>query len=140
MDLNPILIIDDDEDDLDMIQIASRELNIKRPIHFFRNGSKFQEYLKGTRPAPFLIISDLNLPGESGFDIKKTMTEDAELKYKSVPFIFWSTNASEKQIQYAYDLPAQGFFFKPSNFDELCDTLRTIIDYWEKSQHPKRIV
>lgn len=139
MNQSPILIVDDDQDDLEMIKEAAVKINITRPIHFFRNGQELIDFLRNSTDSPFLIISDVNLPSETGFDIRKSIYDDTELKYKSVPFIFWSTAASEKQIQFAYDLPAQGFFFKPSHFEELCDTFKTIIDYWQKSQHPKRI-
>jgi CheY-like chemotaxis protein len=137
--LNPILIVDDDTDELEMINEAWTHLKIARPIYFFNSGNALIEYLLSTSETPFFILCDVNLPSETGFDIKKRITESTELKYKSVPFIFWSTAASEKQVQYAYDLPAQGFFFKPGNFTELCDTFNTILDYWQKSQHPKRV-
>ena len=136
---NPILIIDDDQDDLDLIKQVAEHLQLQRPIHYFRSGDQLTEYLQTSVLAPFLIICDVNLPGEDGFIIKKRISETPELKYKGVPFIYWSTDASEKQVQYAYDLPAQGFFFKPSNFNDLCDTFETILSYWQKSQHPKRL-
>jgi CheY-like chemotaxis protein len=139
MERNPILIVDDDEDDLEIIKEAAKQLDLGRPIHYFNNGNALEEYLKKGNKAPFLIICDVNLPQQSGFEVKKRISENSELKYKSVPFIYWSTAASEKQIKHAYDLPAQGFFFKPSNFDDLCATLRTIVDYWQKSQHPKQV-
>ena len=139
MQLNPILIVDDDGDDLEMIKAASECLQLSRPIHFFRSGDALEQYLTTASQAPFLIISDVNLGAVDGFALKKKISENRELKYKSVPFVFWSTSASEKQIQYAYDLPVQGFFFKPSNFDELCATFKTMLDYWQKSQHPKQV-
>lgn len=139
MELNPILVVDDDEDELEMIKEASVYLKFKRPIHFFKSGNELIHYLISTGQSPFFILCDVNLPGETGFDIKKRIAENKELKYKSVPFLFWSTSASEKQIQYAYDLPVQGFFIKPNKFTALCDTFETILDYWQKSQHPKRV-
>lgn len=136
---NPILIVDDDLEDLDLIKEVVDHLNIERSIHYFKSGVELEDFLQTSSTAPFFVICDVNLPDEDGFAIKKRISMNKELKYKAVPFIFWSTDASEKQIQYAYDLPAQGFFFKPSNFKELCETFETIMNYWEKSQHPKRL-
>lgn len=138
MELNPILIVDDDEDDLEMVKEALKSLDVHRPIHFFRSGLELIEHLQASGKAPFFILCDLNLAGETGFEIRKKITEDPALRYKSVPFIFWSTNASEKQIQYAYDLPAQGFFFKPDSFDALCSTFNTILNYWQKASIQSR--
>lgn len=139
MNLNPILIIDDDQDDLDLIKEVANFLKIDRPIHFFKSGDELVTYLRSNTPPPFLIICDVNLPGQDGFEVKKRISESEELKYSSVPFVYWSTSASEKQIQHAYDLPAQGFFFKPTNFDDLCETVKTLLAYWQKSQHPKKV-
>lgn len=136
---NPILIVDDDLEDLDLIKEVVDHLNIERSIHYFKSGVELENFLQTSSTAPFLVICDVNLPEEDGFAIKKRISLNKELKYKAVPFIYWSTDASEKQIQYAYDLPVQGFFFKPSNFKELCETFETIMNYWEKSQHPKRL-
>lgn len=136
---NPILIVDDDEDDLELIKEVVDFLKIERPVHFFPGGKELISFIGQSKVAPFLILCDVNLPNQNGFDVKKEITEDDELKYRSVPFIYWSNGASEKQIQFAYDLPAQGFFIKPDNFEELCATFRTILEYWQKSQHPKRV-
>lgn len=140
MKKSPILIVDDDNDDISLIKAAAEELKLDIPIEFFGTGQELYARLKDESRPPFLIICDVNLPKETGFDIKTRLSEDPVLKYKSVPFIFWSTDASEKQIQYAYDLPAQGFFFKPADFTELCDIFQTLFGYWHKSQHPKRVL
>lgn len=139
MEQNPILIVDDDQDDLDLIRDAARHLNITRPVLFFRSGEELEDYLKADLMPPFLIICDVNLVNGDGFAVKERITGNKAIRYKGVPFIYWSTSASEKQIQYAYDLPAQGFFFKPTDFESLCDTFQTILLYWQKSQHPKRV-
>ncbi len=124
---------------MELIKEAGVYLKIIYPIVFFKSGTELKEYLKTAPKAPFLIISDVNLPYEDGFAIRKHLIDDKDLKYKSIPYVFWSTAASEKQIRFAYDLPAQGFFFKPSNFQDLCSTFKAILDYWTKSQHPKNL-
>jgi len=93
----------------DLIKEAAKSLNIQFEIHFLRSGSELKEHLKASKVAPFLILCDANLPAQNGLDIRKMIVEDKDLRYKSVPFVFWSTNASERQIKDAYDLPAQGF-------------------------------
>lgn len=137
--MNPILLVDDDKDDLMLIQEAMQTLKIDRPIRYFQTGNDLIEDLRKSNESPFLVICDVNLPGKSGFDVKREISSDEELRYKSVPFIFWSTNASERDVRHAYDLPAQGFFIKPSEFGELCETLRMIMEYWQKSLHPKSV-
>ena len=137
---NPILVVENDDDDIELIKMAVQRLKIDRPVIFLHTADQLKQYLDTQAPPPFLILCDVNLPGQNGFELRRRILEKTELKYKSVPFIFWSNVASEQQIQQAYDLPAQGFFIKPSNFDELCTEFEVIIDYWQQSKHPKRVV
>lgn len=139
MTKNPILIVDDDRDDLELIEEAAKSLKLENQIYYLKSGEELVAKLKETNISPFLILCDLNLTGTNGFEVRKIVASDPAIHYKSVPFIFWSTSASEKQIQMAYDLPAQGFFFKANSFSGLCKTLRCIIDYWTESQHPKSL-
>jgi CheY-like chemotaxis protein len=139
MTQNPILIVDDDSDDIELIAAAAEKLSIANEMHFFSDGIQLREYLLKSDVSPFLIICDVNIPLKDGFAIRQMLSEDPQIKYKSVPFIFWSTGASDAQIKRAYDLPAQGFFFKPDSFEKLCKTLERIVDYWSWSQHPKKL-
>jgi CheY-like chemotaxis protein len=67
---NPILIIDDDQEDMDLIREVINHLNIERSIHYFKSGRELESFLKTSATAPFLIICDVNLPEEDGFAIK----------------------------------------------------------------------
>lgn len=136
---NPILVLDDDVDDLELIEEAGKTLQIPNQFLFFKDGEELRAYLHQSAVSPFLILCDVNMSKSTGFEVRKLLMDDAAVKYKSVPFIFWSNHASEKQIQYAYDLPAQGFFFKSENFKSLCATLQIIVAYWKHSQHPKKL-
>ena len=132
----PIIIVDDDEEDHSLIKDVCNELGIKNPVIFFTQAEKLIAYLTDNASIPFLILSDVNLPGMDGFELRKTIIENENIKYKSIPFIFWSGNASKKQIQKAYDLSSHGFFIKDVNFEELKSSFRRIIDYWYKSEQP----
>jgi len=95
-------------------------------LNTFTSGFELISFLKSNAVSPFLIICDVNLPKTEGFEIKSQLANDRELKYKSVPFIFSSTSASEKQVQEAYDLPTQGFFQRPT----FRGSLQHVKNYW----------
>jgi len=136
---NPILIVDNDDDDIALIKTAVKQIRLERPVIYMRTAEELEQYLNANTKPPFLILCDVNLPGKNGFELRKRIAEKSNLRYKSVPFIFWSNIATEQQIQHAYDLPAQGFFIKPSDFNELCSEFETIVKYWQQSKHPKRV-
>jgi CheY-like chemotaxis protein len=73
----------------------------------------------------------------SGLQLRQHLLADKNTRYRSVPFLLWSTAASEKEIKEAYDAPTQGIFLKPFSFKDLKKTLSTLIEYWKINLHPK---
>ncbi len=49
MNKNPITLVDDDNEDLEMIQQAFAELNIENEIIIFNDGLKFLDFLRETQ-------------------------------------------------------------------------------------------
>lgn len=138
MENGSVLIIDDDEDEHEMVQDIWKELNIEHQLLFFSRGEQMIDYLSNHREKPFLIICDVNLPGMSGFELRKQLMESPETHYRSIPFIFWSHQASGAQIKTAYEAGGQGFFIKESRLEEIKTTFKEIINYWTKSKTPAK--
>ena len=133
----PIIIIDDDNDDQEIIQDMAGDLALSNPLIFFNDTRQAFSYLKATEDRPLIIFSDLNLPQESGFDLKRRIDDDPQLRAKSIPFIFFSTYIDKRIVDLAYrDLTIQGFFQKVANYNELKATFKMIIDYWTICKHP----
>jgi len=133
----PILIVDDDTEDMEFLNDAWNELKFDNPLIFFNNGGEVLNYLKSEKEKPFLILCDVNIPKMDGFALKEKLLENDDMKYKSIPFIFWSSQASKSQIQTAYDLEGNGFFLKENNLEDLKKSLISIVQYWLKSKVPE---
>lgn len=136
MNKNPIIVIDDDKDDLELIQQAFSELNIENEIIVFDNGLEFLEYIKATKSGTFFILCDINLSSLTGIQLKKIIYDDEQLRTKCVPFIFLSTSGASSSIMKAYSYGVQGYFIKPNSFEKLKSVLYAMITYWSESQHP----
>jgi CheY-like chemotaxis protein len=132
----PIIIIEDDADDQELLKDIFMELQIPNLIRFFDSCSQALDYLLTTADKPFLIISDINLPAMTGLELYAKILENESLKMKSIPFIFLSTTSDQHVITKAYQMFVQGFFVKPSSIKELKETVRMIIDYWRVCKHP----
>lgn len=137
MNTLPILIVDDDTDDRELLKEAWKELNYPNPLIFFDSGEETLQFLKSENIKPFLILCDVNIPKMDGFALKEKLLEDKEINYRSIPFVFWSSVVSKTQIQKAYDLGVNGFFLKENTFDEIKQSLVDIVKYWSKSKTPK---
>jgi CheY-like chemotaxis protein len=132
----PIIIIDDDADDRDILIEAIEELDIPNEIKCFANGNDALYYLYDTPEQPFLIICDINMPVLSGLDFRRKVMESDRIKKKSIPFIFLSTSSRKEAIEDAYDMMVQGFFKKPNTIEEIKMILSTTINYWRVCLHP----
>ncbi len=133
----PIVLIEDDSDDLLTMQGALKDLNVENELVYFPNAVLALTYLRETTVQPFLIICDLNMPMKNGLDFKKEIDADPELKRKCIPFIFYSTSATQADVTKAFmHMTIQGFFVKASSYAEILADLSAIIEYWKKSRHP----
>ena len=132
----PVIIVDDDPDEHELMTDIWEELKPSYPLISFNNGAELLAYLQSDEETPFLIICDIHLTLMDGFELRKQILENDSSKFKSVPFIFWSGSAGESQITKAYDLSSHGFFIKPPGFNELKDLIKDIIAYWSKSEIP----
>lgn len=132
----PIIIIEDDADDQELMNEIFRELEVPNLVKFFNSCLQAFDYLLTTIEKPFLIISDINLPVMTGLELYKKIMSNDLLRVRTIPFIFLTTSSDSQTIAKAFEMPVQGFFVKPSSIPELKDMMRMIIDYWKICRHP----
>ena len=138
MNTNPIIVIDDDDEDIEMITQAFKEIKVENDVITFRSGEAFLDFIRTTDQKVFFILCDINMSRISGLELKKRIFEDERLRLKCIPFIFLSTSGASDSIMRAYSFGVQGYFIKPNSFNELKTRLQSIVSYWEGSQHPNR--
>src|SRR4051794_38053242 len=113
MNNKPIIIIDDDDEDLDIINEAMAQLNVENEIIIFDDGYKFLDFIRGTENRAFFILCDVNMAKINGLELKKLIYDDERLRMKCVPFIFMSTSSASAEVMKAYSYGVQGYFVKP---------------------------
>lgn len=138
MQSQAVWIIDNDIDDQEVVKHVWNELKLPNELVFLEGAEHALQTLEQEHHSPFIIICELNLPMINGFELRRIMLEKNEKKFRSVPFIFWTTQASEEQIVKAYNLSVHGLFIKDANFNELKNTFISIINYWLKSKMPSK--
>src|SRR3954468_12318363 len=119
----PIIIIEDDQDDKEMLMDVFKKLDYSNEIIFFLESEKALDYLNRSEAAPFLILSDINMPRLNGLQLKKKIHTDAALQVKCIPYLFFTTSASKDAVVEAYSMSAQGFFIKETSMAELEKTI-----------------
>lgn len=135
----PVIIIEDDQDDLELLDEVFKELNYGNEVIFFTNGVEALQYLEKTNENPFLILSDINLPKLSGFELRDKIHNNESLRLKCVPYLFFTTAVNQRSVIDAYSKSVQGFFTKPSTNQELIRVIRNIMEYWKDCHSPNII-
>ena len=141
MDLSgPVIIIEDDLDDQELLRSVFAKLDYPNQILFFNDGASALDYLNKVDTIPFLILSDINMPMLDGFALRDKVKMDAKLQVKCIPYLFFTTANDQQIIIDAYSKSVQGFFIKPNSFSELEKTIRAIMEYWMLCASPNRFV
>jgi CheY-like chemotaxis protein len=137
MTTGPIVLVEDDEDDIAIFSEVLKELGISNRLISFIKPADAYYFLDNNEEQPFIIFSDVNLPGMSGLEFKNKLDHNEKLKIKSIPFVFYSTSAEKKYVNEAYlHLTVQGFFLKGHSMKDIKDQLRIIFEYWKICRHP----
>ena len=137
MKQGPIIVIDDDADDREILESIFNELHVSNKLVWFENCNEAFTYLINSSEQPFVIFCDVNLPGLTGINFKKQINDNPQLRKKSIPFVFYSTAADQKTVEKAYiEMTVQGFFEKRESQEKIKTTVKLILDYWQECRHP----
>lgn len=134
----PIIIIEDDMDDQEVLNEIFIKLGYENKLEFFSDGNKALDYLNETDIQPFLILSDINMPRINGFELREKIFTNMELQTKCIPYLFFTTSADKKSVTDAYGLSVQGFFTKPTSMKELEKMMKKIVEYWQECIAPSQ--
>ena len=135
----PIIIIEDDMDDQEVLTAVFNELNYKNELVFFGDGVQALEYLTQTDTEPFLVMSDINMPKLNGMELREKIHNNEDLRLKSIPYLFFSTSAEQQHVIDAYSRSIQGFFVKPQSYEKLKQIIVRIVEYWQECESPNYI-
>jgi CheY-like chemotaxis protein len=133
---NPIIIIDDDLEDLELFQEGFKELGIENEIMVFNDGLKFYEYICTTNRNSFFIFCDINMNRLNGFELKKMIFDNEAIRLKCIPFLMLSTSGASASVLEAYSLNVQGYFIKPDSVEGIKEMFDIVVKYWSISQRP----
>lgn len=132
----PIIIIEDDEDDQIMLKEAFDNLDYSNKLLFFPDGQAALDFLNSSTIIPFLILSDINMPKLDGFALRDKIKMDNKLQLRCIPYLFFSTYVEQDAVIKAYSLSVQGFFKKENSQSELEKSITVIMEYWKRCAAP----
>lgn len=128
-----IVFIDDDPDDILIYENMFDELGYSNKMIFFSNAKDAYEYFIKPQSNPFIIFSDVNMPGVNGLDLRNQVINNPDIKSKCFPYIFITTGISDRDMKRALDMSIQGYFLKEMDYNKQKEDLKKIIEYWKIS-------
>src|SRR6185503_2226764 len=136
----PIIILEDDTDDQELLAQTFKNLKYSNQLMFFVDGNVALDFLNSSDITPFLILSDVNLPKLNGFALRSKIRMDAKLQLRCIPYLFFSTALNQDAVINAYSLSVQGFFTKQNTIAELEKTITVIMEYWKRCASPNNFL
>ena len=138
----PILVAEDDPNDVALLRRALAKTGLTGAVRFVSDGREAIEYLeghgryadRGEFPFPHVIITDLKMPRLNGLELLEWLSSHPECHI--IPTILLSGSALDEDIVTAYKLGANTYFAKPTNAHDLIALVQSLKDYWSRSQVP----
>ena len=136
MKTEPILLVEDDDNDVTFMRYAWKKAAMPNPLYVVTDGEAAVDYLSGTGayadrsacPFPAMVLLDLNLPGRHGFEVLKWLREQEQCRTLLV--VVLTASSADSDAHRAYALGANSYVIKPSNPDKLREFLAMLKGYW----------
>lgn len=137
---DPILLVDDNPDDLELMQLAFRRAQVRNPVHTVQDGESAIDYLRGAgeyadrerHPLPYLVLLDVKLPGKSGIEVLQWIRANLD---HAIVVIMLSSSAQPRDVTLAAKCNCNSYLVKPDSLHELVRMAGLINAYWiERNQ------
>jgi two-component system response regulator len=140
----PILLVEDNPDDVEITVHALEQNGVKNPIVIARTSAEALERLFGKEGAeppalPAVVLLDLNLPKIGGIEILRRIR--ANERTKLLPVVVLTSSKEERDIVDSYTFGANSYVRKPVSFDEFQLAAGQLSIYWltlNESPQPPR--
>jgi len=117
MDNRPILLVEDNPDDVTFTLRAFKKNNISNEIIIAADGEKAIDLLLPADGAPALrpafVLLDVKLPKVGGMEVLRSIRGDPSTEF--LPVIILTTSSEERDIVNSYRLGANSFVPSPSS-------------------------
>lgn len=129
-----ILLIEDEEDIASLIKLQAEISGYK--LHVEVDG--INGYRAVERERPDLIILDLMLPGENGFDVCRKIKNNSDLK--NIPIIILSAKSEELDVILGLELGADDYLPKPFSPKILFSKIKAILRRGNSAEKASRLL
>ena len=140
-ELRPILLVEDDANDVELTLTALAQHNLANKIVVLRDGAMALDYLyrrgayaNRTESQPVVVLLDLKMPKVNGLDVLKQMKSDETLRL--VPVVMLTSSREERDLVDSYQLGVNAYVVKPVSFSEFVSAIQGLGVFWALVNEP----
>ncbi|RQW03505.1 response regulator [candidate division KSB1 bacterium] len=133
--LAPILLVEDDPNDVELTLTALTENNLANKVVSVRDGEEALDYLYkrgkyAARPEgyPIVILLDLKMPKVDGLEVLRQIKADEKLKL--IPVVILTSSSMDKDLVESYKLGANAYVVKPVDFYNFIEAVKKVGVFW----------
>jgi CheY-like chemotaxis protein len=141
MALKPILLVDDNPNDVELALAALAENHLANDVVVVRDGAEALDYLhcRGiyklrARGNPAVVLLDLKLPKVDGLEVLKELKGHEELR--QIPVVMLTSSREEQDLVRSYELGVNAYVVKPVEFGEFMTAIRELGLFWAVINQP----
>jgi CheY-like chemotaxis protein len=136
--MKPVLLVEDEADDIFIMQRAWKKAGFENPLQVVKDGQKAVAYIsgkgefadRGKYPIPCLMLLDIKLPYLSGLEVVEWLRSCQP--HASIPAVFLTSSANDMDIEQAYRLGGNAYLVKPPTPEKLVAMLQDLRAFWMK--------
>lgn len=139
--LRPILLAEDNPNDVELTLSALHSLNLANEIIVVNDGSEVLDYLAGTGayagkspPLPAVLLVDLKMPKVDGLEVLRRVR--AAPATHTMPVVILTSSREESDLIKGYELGVNAYVVKPVDFDEFISAVTRVGVFWALVNEP----
>lgn len=141
MMLKPIVLVEDNAQDLELTLAALSKARLVNEVIILRDGEEALDFLccKGRHELrekgnPALVLLDIKLPKVDGLEVLAYLKNDPELK--SVPVVMLTSSREEPDLAKSYELGVNAYVPKPVRFQDFVKAVQELGGFWAVLNEP----
>jgi CheY-like chemotaxis protein len=139
--LKPILLVEDNLNDVELVLNALKRNNLANQVITARHGGEALDFLhrRGVHAEykgddPLFILLDLKMPKVDGLEALRQIKSDDRLKL--IPVIMLTSSSEETDLVKTYRLGVNAYVVKPVDFTQFVEAIRQLGIFWALINKP----
>lgn len=139
--LRPILLVEDNPDDIELTLIALQRSRLANPVVSVRDGAEALDFLRREgafadriEENPAVILLDKKLPKVDGHEVLREVRADETLR--RIPVVMLTSSREERDLLKSYDLGVNAYVVKPVEFDDFMAAINDLGVFWAVLNEP----